>query len=117
VLIRNAEALEILEKVTTLVVDKTGTLTEGKPRLATVAPQDGFDERQLVRLVASLEHVSEHPLAAAIVSGARERGVTLADVTEFESITGKGVTGTIEGRRVAMGISSCSSLCRSTLAA
>ena len=103
VLIRNAEALEILEKVTTLVVDKTGTLTEGKPKLVTVAPQDGFDERQLVRLVASLEHVSEHPLAAAIVSGARERGVTLVDVMEFESMTGKGVTGTIEGRRVAIG--------------
>ena len=103
VLIRNAEALEILEKVTTLVVDKTGTLTEGKPKLVTVAPQGGLDEGQLIRLVASLEHVSEHPLAAAIVSGARDRGVTLADVTEFESITGKGVIGTIEGHRVAIG--------------
>jgi Cu+-exporting ATPase len=103
VLIRNAEALEILEKVTTLVVDKTGTLTEGKPRLATVTTQGGFDEQQLIRLVASLEKVSEHPLAAAIVSGAQERGVTLLDVTDFESITGKGVIGTIETRRVAIG--------------
>jgi Cu+-exporting ATPase len=103
VLIRNAEALEILEKVTTLVVDKTGTLTEGKPRLVTVATQGGFDEQQLIRLVASLENVSEHPLAAAIVSGARERGVMLLDVMDFESITGKGVIGTIETRRVAIG--------------
>jgi Cu+-exporting ATPase len=103
VLIRNAEALEILEKITTLVVDKTGTLTEGKPKLVTVAPQGGFDERQLIGLVAGLENVSEHPLAAAIVGGARERGVTLATVTDFESMTGKGVIGTIDGRRVAIG--------------
>ena len=103
VLIRNAEALEILEKVTTLVVDKTGTLTEGKPRLVAVVPQTAFDERQLLRLAASLENVSEHPLAAAIVSGARERGVTLVEVTDFESVTGKGVLGTIEGHRVAIG--------------
>jgi Cu+-exporting ATPase len=103
VLIRNAEALEILEKVTTLVVDKTGTLTEGKPRLVTVAPQDFLDEQQLLRYAASLENVSEHPLAAAIVSGARERGVALVEVTEFESVTGKGVIGTIDGRRVAIG--------------
>jgi Cu+-exporting ATPase len=103
VLIRNAEALEILEKVTTLVVDKTGTLTEGKPRLVTVAAQDSFDEQQLLRYVASLENVSEHPLAAAIVSGAKERGVSLVEVAEFESVTGKGVIGTIEGRRVAIG--------------
>jgi Cu+-exporting ATPase len=103
VLIRNAEALEVLEKVTTLVVDKTGTLTEGKPRLVTVAPQDLVDEKQLLRLVASLENVSEHPLAAAIVAGARERGIALTQVTAFESVTGKGVIGTIEGRRVAIG--------------
>jgi Cu+-exporting ATPase len=103
VLIRNAEALEVLERVTTIVVDKTGTLTEGKPRLVTVAPQDGFNDAQLLRLVASLEHVSEHPLAAAIVAGARERGVPLAQVEGFESVTGKGVTGTIDGRRVAIG--------------
>jgi Cu+-exporting ATPase len=103
VLIRNAEALEILEKVTTLVVDKTGTLTEGKPRLATVAPQNGVDELQLLRFVASLENVSEHPLAAAIVSHAKERGVSLIDVSDFESVTGKGVIGTIERHRVAIG--------------
>jgi len=103
VLIRNAEALEILEKVTTLVVDKTGTLTEGKPRLVTVAPAESIEEKQLLRLVASLEHVSEHPLAAAIVGGARDRGVALAEVTDFESVTGMGVIGTIEGRRVAIG--------------
>jgi P-type Cu+ transporter len=103
VLIRNAEALEILENVTTLVVDKTGTLTEGKPRLVTVAPVESVGETKLLRYVASLENVSEHPLAAAIVSGAKERGVTLGDVTEFESVTGKGVIGTIEGHRVAIG--------------
>ena len=91
VLIRNAEALEILEKVTTLVVDKTGTLTEGKPRLVTVAPNEPFDEPELLRLVASLEYVSEHPLASAIVAGAKERGVPLVAVDGFESITGKGV--------------------------
>ena len=76
VLFRNAEALEVLEKVTTVVVDKTGTLTEGKPRLVTVEPAGSVDEATLLRLTASLEHVSEHPLAAAIVAGARERGVT-----------------------------------------
>jgi Cu+-exporting ATPase len=103
VLIRNAEALEILENVNTLVVDKTGTLTEGRPRLVTVAPQESIDEPQLLRYVASLENVSEHPLAAAIVAGARERGVPLVDVSEFESMTGKGVIGTIEGHRVAIG--------------
>jgi Cu+-exporting ATPase len=103
VLIRNAEALELLEKVTALVVDKTGTLTEGKPRLVTVAPQAGSDEAGLLRLAASLEHVSEHPLAAAIVAGARERGASLADVSDFESITGQGVVGTVAGRRVAIG--------------
>jgi Cu+-exporting ATPase len=103
VLIRNAEALEILEKVTTLVVDKTGTLTEGKPRLVTVAPNEPFDEPELLRLVASLENVSEHPLASAIVAGAKERGVPLVAVDGFESITGKGVMGTIDGRRVAIG--------------
>ena len=103
VLIRNAEALEILEKVTTLVVDKTGTLTEGKPRLVTVAPEGSTDETQLLRYVASLENVSEHPLAAAIVSGAKERGIPLVEVSEFESVTGKGVIGTIAGHRVAIG--------------
>jgi Cu+-exporting ATPase len=103
VLIRDAEALEVLERVTTIVVDKTGTLTEGKPKLVTVAPHGTFDEGTLLRLVASLENVSEHPLAAAIVGGARERQIALADVGAFESVTGKGVIGTVEGRRVAIG--------------
>ena len=103
ILFRNAEALEILEKVTTLVVDKTGTLTEGKPRLVTVAPQGDLDEMTLLRLVASLENVSEHPLAAAIVSGARERHMTLSPVLQFQSLTGKGVSGSVEGRAVAIG--------------
>jgi len=103
VLIRNAEALETLEKITMLVVDKTGTLTEGKPRLVTVAPESGIDERQLLQFVASLENVSEHPLASAIVAGARERNVNLTAVSDFESITGKGVVGTVDGRSVAIG--------------
>jgi len=103
VLIRNAEALETMEKVTTIVVDKTGTLTEGKPRLVTVEPIGGFDANVLLRLTASLEHVSEHPLAAAIVTGAKERHVELADVHQFESITGQGVAGVVDGRRVAIG--------------
>ena len=103
VLIRNAEALEIFEKVTTIVVDKTGTLTEGKPKLVTVEPRADIDSATLLRLVASLENVSEHPLAAAIVGGAGERGVTLSEVRDFESATGKGVTGTVDGRSVAIG--------------
>jgi cation transport ATPase len=103
VLIRNAEALEILEKVTTIVVDKTGTLTEGKPKLVTIEPQPGIDAATLLRLTASLEHVSEHPLAAAIVGGARERKIDMSEVTNFASATGKGVTGTVDGRTVAIG--------------
>ena len=103
VLFRNAEALELLEQITTLVVDKTGTLTEGRPRLVTVAPNAPLDEDALLRLVASLESVSEHPLAEAIVAGARERGVALAPVQQFASATGKGVSGRIEGRSVAIG--------------
>jgi Cu+-exporting ATPase len=103
VLIRNAEALEVLEQVTTLVIDKTGTLTEGKPRVVTVAPQGGLGETEWLRLVASVELVSEHPLAAAIVAGARERGAATAAVTDFESVTGQGVTGTVDGHRVAIG--------------
>jgi P-type Cu+ transporter len=103
VLIRNAEALELFEKITTIVVDKTGTLTEGKPRLVTVEPTPGFDRVTLLRLTASLENVSEHPLAAAIVAGAREQQISLSDVHDFESVTGKGVSGTVDGRRVAIG--------------
>jgi Cu+-exporting ATPase len=103
VLIRNAEALETLEKITTLVVDKTGTLTEGKPKLVTIVPEPGFDEAAVLRLAASVEHVSEHPLAVAIVEGARARNIRLAQVTGFESVTGKGIVGTVEGRRVTVG--------------
>ncbi|MBM3819337.1 MAG: heavy metal translocating P-type ATPase [Acidimicrobiia bacterium] len=103
VLFRNAEAIEVLQKVDTLVVDKTGTLTEGKPALVTVRPAPGFDDTTLLRLAAGLERASEHPLAAAIVRGAAERGVTPVDAREFASVTGKGVTGTVEGRRVALG--------------
>jgi P-type Cu+ transporter len=103
VLIRHAEALETLEKVTTIVVDKTGTLTEGKPRLVTVEPVGQLDESAMLRLAASLEHVSEHPLAAAIMAGAKERSLPLADVKQFESVTGQGVSGVVDGRRVAIG--------------
>jgi Cu+-exporting ATPase len=103
VLLRNAEALELMEQVDTLVVDKTGTLTEGRPTLTSVAPQAGFDGGDLLRLVASLERVSEHPLAEAIVKGAQGRGIATSNVTDFQSITGKGVTGTVDGRRVAVG--------------
>jgi Cu+-exporting ATPase len=103
VLIKNAEALEIMEKVNTLVVDKTGTLTEGKPKLVSVVTIAGFDEQEVLRLGASLERASEHPLAAAIVNGAQEKGMTLAPTSEFRSFTGKGVAGTVEGRQVALG--------------
>lgn len=103
VLIKNAEALEVMEKVDTLVVDKTGTLTEGKPRLITVAPLDGTSESDLLRWAASLEQASEHPLAAAVVAGAQERNVALAKVAGFQSVTGRGVTGNIEGRQVVIG--------------
>ena len=103
VLLRNAEALELLERVDTVVVDKTGTLTEGKPTLTSVVARGGLSEDELLRLVASVEHVSEHPLAAAIVSGARDRGVMLAEVQDFASVTGKGVRGRVDGRRVAVG--------------
>ena len=102
VLFKNAEAIEVMRKVDTLVVDKTGTLTQGKPQLVSVAT-NGLDEQTLLRLAASLERSSEHPLAAAIVSGARDRGVELADATAFESITGKGVAGNVDGHRIALG--------------
>lgn len=103
VLIRNAEALEVLEKVDTLVVDKTGTLTEGKPRLMSVVATPGQDEIEMLRLVASLEQGSEHPLAASIVNGARERGLRLSKPDEFRSETGKGVTGKVDGHALAVG--------------
>jgi Cu+-exporting ATPase len=103
VLIKNAEALETMEKVDTLVVDKTGTLTEGKPKLVSVVALNGFDENEVLRLGASLERASEHPLAAAIVGGAQEKGLLLLTVGDFKSHTGKGVTGSVEGRAVALG--------------
>ena len=103
VLFRNAEAIEVLRKVDTLVVDKTGTLTEGKPKLMSVLPAPGFEEKDLLRLAAGLEKGSEHPLAAAIVAGAEQRGAGPANSSSFESVTGKGVKGTVEARVVALG--------------
>jgi Cu+-exporting ATPase len=103
VLVKNAEALELMEKVDTLVVDKTGTLTEGKPRLVGVVAIGPVTEDELLRLAASLERGSEHPLAAAIVRGAEERGLTFGPVGNFTSETGKGVVGVVDGRRVAVG--------------
>ena len=103
VLFKNAESIEIMRKVHTLVIDKTGTLTEGKPRLVTVVTADGMDEPTLLRLAASLERGSEHPLAAAIVAGAKKRGVEPTEAHAFNSLTGKGVTGEVEGRRVSLG--------------
>ncbi len=103
VLFRNAEAIEVMRQVDTLVVDKTGTLTEGKPKLTLVETQGGMDDAELLRLAATLEKGSEHPLAAAIVGGAAERDIKLGSVEEFESITGKGVTGEVDGKRVALG--------------
>ncbi|HWQ54183.1 MAG TPA: copper-translocating P-type ATPase [Bryobacteraceae bacterium] len=103
VLIRNAEALETLEKVNTIVVDKTGTLTEGKPRLVTLSVASGLDEDTVLQAVASLERASEHPLASAIVKAAEERGIAPSPVSDFDSITGKGVTGVVDGRKIAAG--------------
>ncbi|MFO8014727.1 MAG: heavy metal translocating P-type ATPase [Phycisphaerae bacterium] len=103
VLIRDAESLEIFEKVDTLVVDKTGTLTEGRPRLRDVVPADGHDEAEVLRLAAGLERGSEHALAEAVVSGAEDRGVRPADVSDFQSVTGKGVAGKAEGQDLLLG--------------
>ncbi len=103
VLIKNAEALEIMEKVDTLVVDKTGTLTEGKPRLVAVEAEEGLAEDEVLRLAASLERASEHPLAEAIVLGAEDRNIALVKPDDFQSVTGKGVIGTIDGHKVAVG--------------
>ena len=103
VLFKNAESIELLRKVDTLVVDKTGTLTEGKPKLVAVEPADGFDVDQLLRLAATLERGSEHPLAAAIVKGAEERGARLSFTEAFESLTGRGVRGRVENASVALG--------------
>ena len=103
VLIKNAEALEILEKVDTLVVDKTGTLTEGKPKLLAMRSVEPGRENELLRLAASLERASEHPLASAVVAAAAERGLTLSVATNFEYALGKGVSGTVDGKRLAVG--------------
>ena len=103
VLIKNAEALQRLEQVDTVVVDKTGTLTVGKPRLAGVVATDGFTENEVLGLAAALEQASEHPLADAIVSGARDRAISISAASGFDSQTGKGVIGTVGGRRVALG--------------
>ncbi|WP_394358043.1 copper-transporting P-type ATPase [Methylococcus mesophilus] len=103
VLIKNAEALETLEQIDTLVVDKTGTLTEGSPRLVSVVTADGTDERELLRLAAGLELGSEHPLASAILKGAEQRGIRPALAEEFQSLTGRGVTGKVEGHSVCLG--------------
>ena len=103
VLVKKAEALEILEKVNTIVVDKTGTLTEGKPRLQNVVSLNGLAEKEILKLSASLEKSSEHPLAEAIIKGAAEQNVELAKVENFESVTGKGIIGTIDGKKVLLG--------------
>ncbi|MGH7690080.1 MAG: HAD-IC family P-type ATPase, partial [Gemmatimonadaceae bacterium] len=103
VLFRNAEAIEVMRKVDTLVVDKTGTLTEGRPKLVTVLASPGFGEAQLLGFAASLERGSEHPLAAAIVDGAEDRSVSLSPATDFASVTGKGVRGTVNGVAGALG--------------
>jgi Cu+-exporting ATPase len=103
ILIRNAEALEIFGKVDTLIIDKTGTLTEGKPTLSAVIPQPGINDNDLLQLVASLERSSEHPLAAAIVKGAEAKKLSLSNVVGFDSTTGKGVKGTVKGKQVAVG--------------
>jgi Cu+-exporting ATPase len=103
VLIKNAEALEHMEKVDTLVVDKTGTLTEGKPAVTAIVPAPNYTEVEVLRLAASVERASEHPLAVAIVSAAEERGIATAQVSGFDSPTGKGALGMVEGRRIALG--------------
>jgi Cu+-exporting ATPase len=103
VLIRNAEALERMERIDTLVVDKTGTLTEGRPKLASLIPAAGFEEARVLQVAASLERGSEHPLAAAILQGAKDRGLALLPVDNFNAVTGKGVEATLQGQRSALG--------------
>lgn len=103
ILIKNAEVLEVMEKVDTVVVDKTGTLTEGKPKLVAVQVEEGFNENEVLRLAASLERASEHPLAEAIVTGTEKKGLELVKTSDFQSITGKGVTGEVDGHGVAVG--------------
>jgi len=103
ILIKNAESLEVFEKVDTIVVDKTGTLTEGRPALVTIQPATGFDENQLLSLAASVETASEHPLAQAILTGAKKRSLELAPADEFDSVTGEGAQAMVDGKRVAVG--------------
>ncbi|MEH6662187.1 MAG: heavy metal translocating P-type ATPase, partial [Parasphingorhabdus sp.] len=103
ILIKNAEALETFEKIDTIVVDKTGTLTEGKPKLVSVEPESGFDADELLALVAAIEVASEHPLAAAIVAGARDKGLQFEGASDFQSVTGEGVEATVRDKRVAIG--------------
>ena len=103
ILVKNAEALEILERVDTLVVDKTGTLTDGRPRVTTIIAAPGSDESQVLRVAAALERASEHPLAAAILAAAKERNIAQTDITEFHSLTGKGVTGIVDARKSVLG--------------
>jgi Cu+-exporting ATPase len=103
VLFKNAEAIEIMKKIDTLVMDKTGTLTVGKPKLVNIIPANGFDEKSVLHFGASIERGSEHPLASAIVKGAEDRGISLSNVEGFESVTGKGVMGSIEGHKIALG--------------
>jgi Cu+-exporting ATPase len=103
ILVRNAEALETMEKVTTLIVDKTGTLTEGKPKVSTILAGEGIDQARLLQTLASLERESEHPLAAAILAAAKEKQLNLLPVADFQSLTGKGVSGTIQGVHIAAG--------------
>ncbi|MDU6749973.1 MAG: heavy metal translocating P-type ATPase, partial [Bradyrhizobium sp.] len=103
VLIKNAEALERMERIDTLVVDKTGTLTEGKPKVVAVVPAGSYSEAEVLRLAASVERASEHPLADAIVNEAKERGIQTTDVQEFDSPVGKGALGTVEGKKVLLG--------------
>lgn len=103
VLIKNAEALERIEKVDTLVVDKTGTLTQGKPSVTNIVAAEGFDENEILRLAAGVERASEHPLALAVVAAAQERDIAVPEVSDFDSPTGKGAVGTVEGKRIALG--------------
>ncbi len=103
VLVKNAEALEKLEKVDTLVLDKTGTLTEGKPRVVQVTLTGPMDENQFLRLAASLERSSEHPLAAAVVDEAKRRALSLTEPSEFHSFSGKGLSGKVEGKQILIG--------------
>lgn len=103
VLIKNAEALERFEKIDTLVVDKTGTLTEGRPKVTALKTVGDFEQTELLRLAATLERASEHPLAAAIVAAAKDRNITLGEASEFDSPVGKGVTGVVDGRKLVIG--------------